>query len=87
MTVDDERSSRELIARLMDGYLSTQLIHIAVQLHLVDRLHDGPRSSAELAAMTATHPAALHRILRGLVVDGVLDEDETGRFMVTTAAR
>jgi hypothetical protein len=50
-------------------------------------LIDGPRSSAELAAMTATQPAVLHRVLRGLVIDGVLDEDETGRFTVTAAGR
>ena len=77
----------DLIARLMDGYLSTQLLNVAAQLRLADLLRDGPRSSTELAASTGTRPSALHRLLRGLVVDGVLAEDPDGRFRVTDAGR
>jgi DNA-binding MarR family transcriptional regulator len=64
-----EDRNRDLVARLMDGYLSTQLLCVAAQLSLADLLRDGPRSSAELAASTGTTPSALHRVLRGLVVD------------------
>jgi O-methyltransferase domain/Dimerisation domain len=84
--MSDDRN-RDLIARLMDGYLSTQLLYVAAQLRLADLLRDGPRSSAELAASTGTRPATLHRVLRGLVVDGALDEDADGRFRVTEAGR
>lgn len=84
--MSDDRP-RDLIARLADGYLSTQLLFVAVQLRLADVLRDGPRSSAELAASTGTTPAALHRVLRGLVIDGVLDEDADGRFRVTDAGQ
>jgi O-methyltransferase domain len=87
MAVETDQAPRELVARLMDGYLSTQLIHIAAQLDLAGRLADGPRSSSELAEMTGAHPSALHRILRGLVIDGVLDEDATGKFILTDAGR
>jgi O-methyltransferase domain/Dimerisation domain len=80
-------AGRDLIARLMDGYLSTQLIYVAAQLGLADLLRDGPRSSAELAALTGTKASTLHRVLRGLVVDGVLDEAADGRFAITDAGR
>jgi hypothetical protein len=82
-----EDSNRDLVTRLMDGYLSTQLLYVAAQLRLADLLRDGPRSSADLAASTGTVPSALHRVLRGLVVDGVLDEEADGRFRVTEAGR
>jgi hypothetical protein len=71
----------------MDGYLSTQLLNVAAHLRLADLLRDGPRSSAELAALTGTTATPLHRVLRGLVIDGVLDEDPDGRFRVTEAGR
>jgi hypothetical protein len=78
---------RDEIARLMDGYIDTQLVYVAARLGIADLLRDGPRSSAELAALTGTVPSTLHRLLRGLVVNGVLDEDTTGRFIVTPAGR
>jgi hypothetical protein len=78
---------RDLVARLMDGYLSTQLLYVAAQLRLADLLSDGPRSSTELAGSTVTRRSALHRVLRGLVVDGVLDEEADGRFRLTDAGR
>jgi hypothetical protein len=79
--------NRDVIARLMDGYLSTQLLYVAAKLGLADLLRTGPRSSAELAASTATKPEILHRVLRGLVVDGALEEEADGRFRVTDAGR
>jgi SAM-dependent methyltransferase len=87
MTAADDRDPRQVVEHLMDGYLSTQLLHVAAQLNLADALAAGPRSSTELAAETGTHPPALHRVLRGLVVDGVLGEDEAGRFILTDAGR
>ena len=84
MTDDPDRN---LVARLMDGYLSTQLLYVAAQLGLADLLRDGPRSGAELAASTGAARPALHRVLRGLVVDGALDEDADGRFRLTEAGR
>jgi hypothetical protein len=82
-----EDANRDLVGRLMDGYLSTQLLYVAAQLRLADLLRNGPRSSAELAASTGAAPSALHRVLRGLVVDGVLDEETDGRFGMTEAGR
>lgn len=43
---------RDLMTRLMDGYLSTQMLYVAARLGLADLLLDGPRTSTELAAAT-----------------------------------
>jgi SAM-dependent methyltransferase len=83
----DDIPPGDFVTRLMDGYLSTQLLYVAAKLRLADLLRDGPRSSAELAALTGTKPVMLHRLLRGLVIEGVLDESADGRFSVTDAGR
>jgi hypothetical protein len=71
------------LARLVDGYLSTQLLYVAVALRLPDALRDGPGTAAELAETVGARPGPLHRVLRGLAADGVLDEHPDGRFALT----
>jgi hypothetical protein len=85
--MDEKASARDLVSRLMDGYLSTQLIYLAARLGVADLLAAGPRSGAEIARITGTNESTLHRVLRGLVAEGVLDEDETGQFVLTEAGR
>jgi hypothetical protein len=78
---------RELVARLMDGYLSTQLLYVAARLGVADLLATGSRSIAELAAAAGAEPSALYRILRGLAIIGIVDEDSERRFALTEAGR
>ena len=52
----DARASRELVTRLMDGYLSTQMVYVAVRLGIADALSGGPRSYADLAAIVGAVP-------------------------------
>ena len=85
--MDENASARDLVLRLMDGYLSTQLLYLAARLGIADLLAAVPSSSAELARLTGTDGSALHRVLRGLVIDGLLDEDEAGQFVLTDAGR
>jgi hypothetical protein len=73
----------EHLSQLVDGYLSTQLINVAVMLGIADALADGPRSSDDLADVAGANPLALHRVLRGLAALGVLDEQDGGRFGLT----
>jgi hypothetical protein len=80
-------SPRDLVTRLMDGYLSTQMLYVAVRLGLADQLIDGPRTTADLAAAVGAAPAPLHRLLRGLVMEGVLSEQPDGRYALTEAGR
>jgi hypothetical protein len=72
-----------VLARLTDGLLTTQLLHVAATLRLADALAAGPASAAELAADAGAQPDALHRVLRGLAAEGVLDELPDGRFALT----
>ncbi len=74
------------VAGLMDGYLRTQLLYVAARLRLADSLANGPQSAPELAAAVGAEPAALHRILRGLAVVGIVEEAEGG-FGLTDAGR
>jgi O-methyltransferase domain/Dimerisation domain len=73
------------LGRLMDGYLSTQLLYVAARLGIADALAGGPCSAAELAGTVGAEPGALRRVLRGLAVDEVVSEVGQGRFALTPA--
>lgn len=82
-TTDDAATAQRDLARLMDGYLVTQLLYVAAKLGVADVLADGPRAGAEVAAAVGADADRLTRILRGLVVEGVLAQDGDGRFALT----
>jgi len=71
------------LVRMIHGYRVTQMLAVAAKLGIADFLADGPKSVAELAERTETHPGALHRLLRALAGNGVLAEDDRGRFALT----
>lgn len=71
------------LARLLDGYLTTQLICTAARLRLDEVLAEGPQTGAELAATVGADPDLLGQVLRGLVSVEVLEEDDQGRFGLT----
>ena len=61
-----------------------QLLFAACKLDLPERLAGGPRTSAEIAREIGAH-AHLHRLMRGLVACGALEQHEDGRFGLTEA--
>ena len=69
--------------RLVDGYVTTQLLYVAAALDVGGRLAGGAMSGPDLAASLGVDRAALTRVLRGLAAEGVLDEDDDGRFALT----
>ena len=71
------------LARLIDGYLTTQLLYVAAKLGVADVLADRPRTGREVADAVGADPDALTRMLRGLVLEDVLAEDGDGRFALT----
>ena len=71
------------LIRMIHGFRVTQILAVAAQLGIADLLADGPKSAAELAERTKTHTGALHRLLRALAGNGVLAEDDRGRFALT----
>jgi hypothetical protein len=71
------------MARLADGFLTTQLLYVAVRLGVADLLAQEPRSGAELTAAAGAEPDLLTRVLRGLVLQEILAEEDDGRFALT----
>jgi hypothetical protein len=65
---------------LITGYWRTQAVATAARLAIADRLVDGPRSSASLAADLKVDEAALFRLLRGLTSLGVFTESSARTF-------
>lgn len=81
--MDPNLSPKARLALLVDGYLATQLLFVAVDLGLDEKLASGPRTAAELAAEAGVDPTTLYRVLRGLASFGVLDEPGDGRFALS----
>jgi SAM-dependent methyltransferase len=79
----DLATARRTLQNLITGHRSTALIYVAAKLGIADQLANGPQSSDELARSAGAHAPSLYRILRGLVVLGVLSEEDGGRFSLT----
>ena len=65
---------------LLCGMMKTQAIHHATRLGIASLVKDGPKSSAELAEATGTHPEALYRLLATLASFDIFEEGEGGSF-------
>ena len=71
------------LARLMDGFVVTQALHVAARLDVAGALARGPRTGPDIAAAVGADAGALTRVLRCLSVEGVLDERDDGTFALT----
>jgi ubiquinone/menaquinone biosynthesis C-methylase UbiE len=80
-------SPKAKLLRMLTGYWLSQAIHVAARLGIADLVKDEPKTAAELARLTGTHPLALHRLLRALASVGIFAADEDGRFGLTDMAR
>jgi hypothetical protein len=74
------------LKEIVYGFCLSQCVHVAATLGIADCLKDGPKTCAELAGLTGSHPAALCRLLRALASIGIFSEDEDGCFMLTPLA-
>jgi hypothetical protein len=74
------------LARMINGYWVTQMIHTAARLNVADALAEGPQTAASLAERCGAHPRSLYRLLRALASLGIFAETEGGRFMLTPMA-
>jgi|SRR5579884_423942 len=79
---DPVESPAAALRRLINGFEVSQALHVVATLGIADLL-DEPRSAAELAASTETHPDSLYRLLRAVAAAGVLHEDAERRFSLT----
>jgi hypothetical protein len=73
------------VARLVDGYVTTQLLYVAAKLGIADALANGPRSADALAQAVGAQPEALRRVMRGLAAEGIFDERPGGSFALAPA--
>lgn len=71
------------LLRMIEGYRSTAVLHVAARLGIADLLRDGAKDATELAATTQAHGPSLLRLLHGLTVLGIVDEVQPGRFQLT----
>jgi len=84
MKAADEQAQAQ-IARLIDGYLSTQTLYVAAELGVADALAAEPRTAEQIAQAVQADSGALRRVLRGLAAEDVLEEFPDGRFGLTPA--
>jgi len=61
----------------MLNWITAQSIQAAAFYGIADLLQEGPRSIAELASATHTHPDSLYRLLRALATVGFFEETNT----------
>jgi SAM-dependent methyltransferase len=71
------------LMRLLDGFVTTQLLYVAAKLGISEVLAEGPLSAAQIAEAVGADRGVLVHVLRGLVIEDVLTEDERGRFGLT----
>ena len=69
-----------VLGRLMDGYLTTQLLYVAVKLGIAEALAAGPLNAEAVAAVVGAQPDAVRRVLRGLAAERIILEGDDGRF-------
>ncbi len=69
--------------RLLDGFVTTQLLYVAAKLGIAELLSDGPKTGAEIATGIGADPTTVVRLLRGLAIEDVLAETDDGRFGLT----
>jgi hypothetical protein len=70
------------LVQLIFGKWVSMAVSVAAKLRLADKLNT-PKTAAELAAETNTHPESLYRLLRALASVGVFASDTAGKFRLT----
>ena len=73
----------QLVQMAMAHWVS-HIMYVAAKLSLADHLSGGPKSADELAGLTGTHAPSLYRLMRTLANLGILTEDRSHRFALTT---
>ncbi|MFC8268427.1 methyltransferase [Streptomyces cinereoruber] len=66
----------DVLLKQLGNLVTPMAVRVAATLRLVDHLRDGATTVGPLAARTGTHAPTLARLVRHLVVTGVLEEDD-----------
>jgi len=78
--------TRQNLAALITGFHASQMLHVAAKLQIADLLKDGPRNTADLAAVAGAHEDSLYRVMRTLASLGIFTELHNRRFALNAAA-
>ncbi len=78
---DSEHAQR--LFEIVGSSWMTQSVRTAAELRLAEHLVDGPKTKAELAALTSTQERPLGQLLRGLCAIGVCEERDDDAFGIT----
>lgn len=71
------------LTKLINGFQISQIIHVAASLGIADRLRDGARSAANIAAEIGADPRSVYRLMHALASVGVFHEEAHGSFSLT----
>lgn len=82
-----ELPPRFQLSRMISSIWIPQAIYAAAELGLPDVLAGGPLPGITVAEKAGTHPRATERLLRSLVVLGLLTRHDDGRFELTPLGR
>lgn len=82
-----ETAGLAVILPMIFGAMQGQLLAVAAQLDLAERLSDSAQKPAQLATATGTDPQALGRVLRALAALGVVAGDDENGYRCTPAGR
>ncbi|MCI4317776.1 MAG: hypothetical protein L3J96_04495, partial [Thermoplasmata archaeon] len=84
---EKKETPRDRMFTKVSGFEIGQSIYVVAKLGVADRLADGPKTAAELAAEVGAHPESLFRVMRFLASLDVFDLDEQGRFSLTAEGK
>jgi hypothetical protein len=79
----DVRALVETLDQMLGGFQTTQALHVAARLAILDVLHSGPKTSSALADAVGAHEPSLRRLLGFLTTIDILTHDGDGRFAAT----
>lgn len=77
---------RNEMMQIATGYWLSKALFCAARAEVADRLAEGPRPVAELAATAEVEQESLYRVLRALASVGIFRETEPGSFALTEKA-
>src|SRR5215475_6696353 len=76
----------EKLFQLALGFMTTAALGCVTQLGIADKLKNGPKSAAALAAESGVKEEPLYRVLRALASAGIFEERDGKTFALTPAA-
>jgi len=83
MSIASEPAVDRLLS-MINGFRTTQVVHVVAKLGIADHLSASPLTAAELATKTNADARSLGRVLRLAAFFGLVVEESGGRFRLTS---